>query len=109
MLILWFTIMDGGLDYRLRALESAEIYHFPLDDAAETGLQAAFRSISPDEGRAAVVLPIEGRDIATRRCGDGVAWFEFAALCDGPRSQNDYIELATLVPDCADWQCPKVW
>ncbi len=88
--------MDGGLDYRLRALESAEIYHFPLDDAAETGLQAAFRSISPDEGRAAVVLPIEGRDIATRRCGDGVAWFEFAALCDGPRSQNDYIELARL-------------
>lgn len=88
--------MDGGLDYRLRALESAELYHFPLDDAAETGLQAAFRSISPDEGRAAVVLPIEGRDIATRHCGDGVAWFEFAALCDGPRSQNDYIELARL-------------
>ena len=42
------------------------------------------------------MLPIEGRDIATRRCGDGVAWFEFAALCDGPRSQNDYIELARL-------------
>ena len=88
--------LDGGLDYRLRALESAEIYHYPLDDAAEIGLQAAFRSISPDEGKVAVVLPIEGRDIVTRRCGDGVAWFEFAALCDGPRSQNDYIELARL-------------
>jgi cell division protein ZapE len=88
--------LDGGLDYRLRALESAEIYHYPLDDAAEIGLQAAFRSISPDEGKVAVVLPIEGRDIDTRRCGDGVAWFEFAALCDGPRSQNDYIELARL-------------
>ena len=88
--------LDGGLDYRLRALESAEIYHYPLDDAAEIGLQAAFRSISPDEGKVAVVLPIEGRDIDTRRCGDGVAWFEFTALCDGPRSQNDYIELARL-------------
>ena len=88
--------LDGGLDYRLRALEAAEIYHYPLDDAAEIGLQAAFRSISPDEGKVAVVLPIEGRDIDTRRCGDGVAWFEFAALCDGPRSQNDYIELARL-------------
>ena len=88
--------LDGGLDYRLRALESAEIYHYPLDDAAEIGLRAAFRSISPDEGKIAVVLPIEGRDIDTRRCGDGVAWFEFAALCDGPRSQNDYIELARL-------------
>jgi len=88
--------LDGGVDYRLRALESAEIYHSPLDDAAESGLQAAFQSISPDEGKVAVVLPIEGRDINTRRCGDGVAWFEFSALCDGPRSQNDYIELARL-------------
>jgi len=88
--------LDGGVDYRLRALESAEIYHSPLDDAAESGLQAAFQSISPDEGKVAVVLPIEGRDINTRRCGDGVAWFEFTALCDGPRSQNDYIELARL-------------
>jgi len=88
--------MDGGIDYRLRALESAEIYHHPLDAQAEAGLEAAFFSISPDEGRADVILPIEGRDIATRRCGDGVAWFEFLALCDGPRSQNDYIELARL-------------
>lgn len=88
--------MDGGVDYRLRALESAEIYHYPLDDAAEQGLKAAFFSISPDEGRENVTLPIEGRDIATRRCGDGVAWFDFAMVCEGPRSQNDYIELARL-------------
>ena len=88
--------MDGGVDYRLRALESAEIYHSPLDEAAEQGLSAAFYSISPDEGREAVSLPIEGRDIATRRCGDGVAWFDFPMVCDGPRSQNDYIELARL-------------
>ncbi|MBO6656296.1 MAG: AFG1 family ATPase [Pseudomonadales bacterium] len=88
--------MDGGIDYRLRALESAEIYHHPLDDQAEAGLEAAFFSISPDEGKASVILPIEGRNIETRRCGDGVAWFEFLVLCDGPRSQNDYIELARL-------------
>jgi cell division protein ZapE len=88
--------MDGGVDYRLRALESAEIYHFPLDAAAERGLEAAFTSLSPDVGKPNVVLSIEGRDIVTRRCGDGVAWFDFMAVCDGPRSQNDYIELARL-------------
>ena len=43
-----------------------------------------------------MVLNIEGRDIQTRRCGDGVVWFDFEAICDGPRSQNDYIELAQL-------------
>jgi cell division protein ZapE len=99
--------LDGGLDYRLRALESAEIYHYPLDDASEIGLQAAFRSISPDEGRVGVVLPIEGRDIDTRRCGDGVAWFEFTALCGGPRSQNDYIELARLFQTVLIGNVPK--
>ena len=88
--------MDSGIDYRLRALESAEIYHYPLDQAADEGLEAAFYSISPDEGKPGVVLTIEGRDIPTRRCGDGVAWFDFLAICDGPRSQNDYIELAYL-------------
>lgn len=88
--------MDGGVDYRLRALESAEIYHFPLDEAAEKGLEAAFYGISPDAGKPGVVLSIEDRDIQTRRCGDGVAWFDFEAICDGPRSQNDYIELAQL-------------
>ena len=88
--------MDGGIDYRLRALESAELYHFPLDSAADAVLESTFYSLSPDEGRADVRLTIEGREIVTRRCGDGVAWFDFAAICDGPRSQNDYIELAHL-------------
>ena len=31
---------------------------------------------------------------ALRRAG-GVIWFDFATLCGGPRSQNDYLELAS--------------
>ncbi len=88
--------MDGGVDYRLRVLSKAEIYHYPLDEAAETGLAEAFRRLSPDEGRQDVVLTIEDRPIQSRWCGDGVAWFDFLDVCDGPRSQNDYIELAHL-------------
>ena len=88
--------MDGGIDYRLRVLESAEIFHSPLDQAAEEGLANAFAGISPDAGKPDILLVIEGREIQTRRCGDGVAWFDFVSVCDGPRSQNDYIELAHL-------------
>ena len=62
----------------------------------EGGAVHAAEGYARSTGKVGVVLPIEGRDIVTRRCGDGVAWFEFAALCDGPRSQNDYIELAML-------------
>lgn len=88
--------VDGGIDYRLRLLESAEIYHSPLDEDADKNLMISFSAISPDEGTSGVELDIEGRGIVARRCGDGVAWFEFDAICDGPRSQNDYIELARI-------------
>ncbi len=30
------------------------------------------------------------------RCADGVAWFDFPALCDGPRAAADYIEIGRL-------------
>jgi cell division protein ZapE len=86
--------VDAGTDYRLRVLERAEIYHSPLDDSADVNLARWFREIAPDEGTEAQPIEINGRDIPTRRRADGIAWFDFAALCDGPRSQEDYIEIA---------------
>ncbi|MES2823377.1 MAG: cell division protein ZapE [Pseudomonadota bacterium] len=88
--------VDGGVDYRLRALEQAELYHSPLDATADQSLQQGFRSLlsSLSDERANIFVMIEGRPIQTRYLADGVVWFDFDAICDGPRSQNDYIELA---------------
>jgi len=88
--------VDGGVDYRLRALEQAELYHSPLDAAADQSLQKGFRSLlaSPSDERANVELTVEGRSIQSRYLAEGVVWFDFEAICDGPRSQNDYIELS---------------
>ena len=88
--------VDSGTDYRLRALEQAELYHSPLDEQAEVSLHSTFDSLVParDEVRECVALEVEGRDIPCRYVGEDVVWFDFMALCDGPRSQNDYIELA---------------
>jgi cell division protein ZapE len=90
--------VDGGVDYRLRLLEQAETYHTPLDERAEAFLAERFAALAPDHASVEVDcdLDIEGRPIRCRRSGDDVAWFDFTALCDGPRSQNDYIELARL-------------
>ena len=86
--------LDGDTDYRLRALEQAEIYHTPLDAGADTALDTAFTEIAPDAGKRDTSIEIEGRKIPVRRLADGVVWLDFDALCDGPRSQNDYLELA---------------
>lgn len=86
--------VDGAVDHRLRTLERAEIYHSPLDEAAERGLAASFEALAPGQSRESVNLEINGRSIRARRLAEDVAWFEFAELCEGPRSARDYIELA---------------
>lgn len=88
--------VDGGTDYRLRLLEQAELYHTPLDDEADISLKASFDSLVPDitEAKENIVLEIGGRGIHARYHCEDVVWFDFNAICDGPRSQNDYIDIA---------------
>lgn len=89
--------VDSGTDYRLRTLEQAEIYHSPLDAAAEANLAASFVGLVPHaDACGAGEIDINGRPISCRRRADEVIWCDFKALCDGPRSQNDYIEIARL-------------
>jgi cell division protein ZapE len=88
--------IDGGTDYRLRSLQQAELYHCPLDDEADQSLYRGFFSLVPDKEKIvkAQEIEVEGRQIASRYDAEDVVWFDFLAVCDGPRSQNDYIELA---------------
>jgi cell division protein ZapE len=88
--------VDGGTDYRLRALERADVYQTPTGPGAEQRLAEFFESIAPDEGDQGGTLELFGRPIPYRRAADGVIWFEFENICDGPRSQDDYIELSQL-------------
>ncbi|MEK6805073.1 MAG: cell division protein ZapE [Pseudomonadota bacterium] len=85
--------VGGDVDYRLRALTAAEIYHHPCDDAAETNLARWFAQIAPPPSTQ-TELRIEGRAIAARKLAEGAAWFDFAPLCATARSAADYIEIA---------------
>ena len=86
--------VDAGIDYRQRALEHVEIYHCPLDAQAEAALARAFDELAEarDEDP---LLHIEQRELRAKRRAGGVVWFDFKTLCGGPRSQNDYLELAS--------------
>ena len=86
--------VDSGVDYRLRTLEQLEVFHHPLDASAEAKMADYFAAIAGGEGVAGGDIELLGRVIPTLRQGNGVIWFDFKSLCGGPRSQNDYLELA---------------
>ena len=86
--------VDNEVDYRLRELEKAEIYHSPLDQAADDNLCFAFEHVAPEVGTRGEAIDFNNRDIATVRAADGIIWFEFSAICEGYRSIQDYIEIA---------------
>ncbi len=88
--------VDAGIDYRLRTLQQAELYHSPLDEGADRSLQDSFLRLAPEPGKHWEQLEINNRYLTCRCMADDVAWFDFAELCAGPRSQNDYIELARI-------------
>ena len=86
--------LDGGIDYRLRQLERAPTYLDSTRDGTTAQLQQRFAALAGDPAAGPKMLSIEDRNIAAVAAGPGMAWFEFSELCAGPRSQNDYIELA---------------
>ncbi len=85
--------VDNGVDYRRRTLEQAELYLSPLGAAADAALAQTFSQLAEahDEDP---LLHIEHRELRALRRNGGVVWFDFKTLCGGPRSQNDYLEIA---------------
>lgn len=90
--------VDSGIDYRLRVLQQARLFHSPLNDQAKYQISQSYIKLVPDvihieENTSVCIL---GREIPCVKQADDVAWFRFDALCEGPRSQNDYIELSKI-------------
>ena len=98
--------VDGGVDYRLRTLSQAELYHWPLDAEADISLASSFSALAPLQSPLLApleigisstgggVININGRAFTYIRLCDDTIWFSFDQLCVQPRSQNDYLELA---------------
>lgn len=86
--------VDAGVDYRQRTLQQVQVYHCPLGPQAEAEMEHAFERLAEARDEPAV-LNIEHRDIRAIRRAGGVVWFDFRTLCAGPRSHNDYLELAS--------------
>lgn len=86
--------VDNGTDYRQRTLTHIQLYHCPLGPEADAAMEATFEQLA-EVGEKEAVMHIEARQIHALRRAGGVIWFDFRTLCGGPRSQNDYLEIAT--------------
>ena len=86
--------VDNGTDYRRRTMEQVNTYHTPLGAKADKEMLEAFNRLAEAKDEDPV-LQIESRQIYARRKAGGVIWFDFKTLCGGPRSQNDYLEIAS--------------
>lgn len=91
--------LDSPQDYRLRALTRSPVYRAPLDAQSDAWLETRWHELGGDanvvDGRHRDAgIQVDGRRIAVRARSKGMAWFDFAALCEGPRGAGDYIEIA---------------
>ncbi len=86
--------VDAGTDYRTQTLAQIDMIHTPLGEAADTAMEQAFGQLAEARDEEPV-MQIEHRALRAVRRAGGVVWFDFRTLCGGPRSQNDYLEIAS--------------
>ncbi|GGY10698.1 cell division protein ZapE [Paludibacterium paludis] len=86
--------VDGGNDYRLRELTREPLFMVPAGEAADLRMSALFDKLAGGQEPLPGELTVLGRTLHARRHVHGVIWFDFDRICDGPRAQTDYLELA---------------
>tara|TARA_B110000858_G_scaffold83014_2_gene96200 strand:- start:179 stop:1288 length:1110 start_codon:yes stop_codon:yes gene_type:complete len=90
--------IQSGVDYRLRSLTQATLYHCPITEDTEAKLMACFYELAPETSQVHKDVEIEilERRIGARYCCEDVVWFDFEQICEGARSAFDYVELAKI-------------
>jgi cell division protein ZapE len=86
--------VDGSTDYRLRRLTRAGTYLLTTTPGTEARLAGLFRGLTHGAAAQAGEIEVAGRSIRTVAMNPLAIWFEFQAICEGPRSTEDYIDVA---------------
>lgn len=89
------VFLESDTDYRMRALTRSPVYRTPLDAGSDAWLDTRWHELGGDDEHRDAGVEIEGRRICVRARTPGMAWFDFDALCEGPRGASDYIQVAT--------------
>ncbi len=99
--------VDTGVDYRRRTLEQVRLYLTPITEQTQHELHQAFEALSGSPA-VATTIELENRQLPVLGCQGEVIWFDFDTLCAGPRSQNDYLDLASRFSTVVLSDVPKM-
>jgi len=100
--------IDAGVDYRQVVMDQVRAYIAPLDPAVEQEVESVYVKLAGAHEDEPIELMIENRTIRCVRRAGGIAWFNFQELCVGPRSQNDYLEIASTFHTVILTEVPKM-
>ncbi len=87
--------LQGTVDHRRRLLDQLSVYYTPLDAQADAHLARIFEAMTKASYASDGIIQVGGRPLIFRRRAKGVLWLEFAELCEKPRSQVDFLEIAS--------------
>jgi cell division protein ZapE len=85
--------LDGGNDYRLRAMQQQPLFFVPADSESHAAMQQMFNRLAPRAADTSSHIDIAGRSLTVLRVTQGVVWFDFSTLCQGARDQGDYLAI----------------
>jgi cell division protein ZapE len=88
-------VLEGARDYRRDRLRGMATWLVPADARARRALDVAFAQLTGNAPRREERLVVMGRVLRVNPAAEGVARFEFAALCGQPLGPGDYLALAT--------------
>lgn len=90
--------LDGGNDYRMKTKIRAPLYMAPANAESESGMNSMFERLSAGSLQDQSHIEVQGRQIAVKKLAANMIWFDFQAICGGPRAQDDYLEIAHKYP-----------
>lgn len=82
------------VDYRLQTFEQRGVYFTPLNETARQALEMYFQQFSRHENCHTEPITIAGRTIPIVKRSHNILWLSFDVICNPPRSQVDYLEIA---------------
>jgi cell division protein ZapE len=89
------VMMDSGRDFRRERMRGMRMWYVPADDFSRRALDEAFATLTGGVSPKPMTLIVTGREVVVPAAADGVARFDFAALCGVPLGPGDYLAIAT--------------